>query len=188
MKTMIWFLLVTATTLGAGVASAEESAQSDSSSSKQSQSGDSEGGIDFSLAFTIGEGVYFVNSDVYRGPVSLEVVPSVGWTWFKFDLGLSTTLESVEIGGTDLGEWNFQFRPGARLTPPMVPLYLRVAFPVRIQTDDVAGGMLFGLGADIPLLGVLSLVLEVDSTLDSALNWGDDGVPLELRAGVSFHF
>lgn len=178
MKTTALILTAATIILASGLASAEESGDSSGS----------DGGYQFGVALTIGEGMYFVDHDVYRGPVSLEVVPSLGWSWFKFDLGLSTTFESVKIAGTNVGDWNFTFRPGGRLTPPMIPVYLRVAFPVRIQTDDIAGGMMFGLGADIPIIWKVGLVLEVDSTLDSALNWGGDGVPLDIRVGASIHF
>jgi hypothetical protein len=142
----------------------------------------------FGLALTIGEGMFFIHHDVYRGPVSLEVVPSFGWSWFKFDLGLATTLESVEIAGTDVGHWAFTFRPGGRLTPPMLPLYLRVAFPLMIHRHDFDWGMMVGLGADIRLVGALGLVLEADTAIHHHLNWGRDGMPLEFRAGVSLHF
>ena len=148
----------------------------------------SSNGYTFGLALTIGEGVYFVHKSAYRGPVSLEAVPSFGWSWFKFDLGVSTTLESVRIAGSKLGYWNWTFRPGGRITPPMIPLYLRVAFPLQIQRHDFDYGVMFGVGADIPVFGFLGVVLEIDTTLSKHLSWGGDGVPLEFRAGVSFHF
>jgi hypothetical protein len=161
---------------------------SDSSGS----SSDSEGGPKFALAFTIGAGMVFIrnepNRGVYRGPVSLELVPSIGWSWFKFDLGLSTTLESIKVAGTKVGLWNFTFRPGGRFTPPMIPLYLRVAFPLQIQRHDFDWGLMFGLGADIRVFGPLGIVIEVDTTLTNRLEWGVRGVPLEFRAGVSLHF
>ena len=171
--------VVMAAFLGASAANAEEGAK------EGSEGGN---GGTFGLAFTIGEGVYFLDGDAYRGPVSLELVPSFGWTWFKFDLGLSTTLESVEMAGTNIGHWNFTFRPGARLTPPIIPLYLRFAIPLQFQSDDFDTGMLFGVGVDIPLFGVLGLVLEVDTAVTKNLEWGGRGVPLEFRAGVSFAF
>ena len=37
-----------------------------------------DGGYRFGLAATIGEGMYFIHKDVYRGPVSLEVDPLAG--------------------------------------------------------------------------------------------------------------
>jgi hypothetical protein len=165
--------------LVAGTARAEGGADS---------KGADEGGYVWGVAFTIGEGMYFIDDDVYRGPVSLEVVPSFGWAWFKFDLGLSTTLESIRIGGTNLGYWNFTFRPGGRLTPPMLPLYLRMAIPLQIQRHDFDYGLMFGVGADFPIVGILGIVIEVDTTLSDQLAWGGDGVPLEFRAGVSLHF
>lgn len=175
-----WMVGVIAILFAAGVARAEDASEA---------KGDAESsGYAWGVAFTIGEGMYFIDSDVYRGPVSLEVVPSFGWSWFKFDLGLSTTLESVRIAGTNVGYWNFTFRPGGRLTPPMLPMYLRVAFPLQIQRHDFDYGLMFGVGADIPVVWILGIVLEVDTTLSKDLEWGGSGVPLEFRAGVSLHF
>ena len=180
MKSIILIASVVAILLGAGVARAGEGASSSGSSSFNSYR--------FGLALTIGEGMVFIHKDVYRGPVSLELVPSFGWAWFKFDLGVSTTLESVQIAGTNAGNWNFTFRPGARLTPPFIPLYLRVAFPLQVQRHDFDWGILFGLGADIHLVWILGFVIEIDTTLNKNLGWGSDGVPLEFRAGFSLHF
>jgi len=145
-------------------------------------------GYSFGLAATIGEGMYIIDGDVYRSPVSLEAVPSLGWTWFKFDLGVLTTLESVAIAGSNVGHWNFTFRPGGRLTPPFMPLYLRIAFPLQIQRHDFDWGVLFGVGVDIPLLLILGLVIEVDTALTKNLEWGGEGLPLEFRIGLSLHF
>ena len=142
----------------------------------------------FGLAATIGEGMYIIDGDVYRSPVSLEAVPSLGWSWFKFDLGLLTTLESIKIAGSNVGHWNFTFRPGGRLTPPFMPLYLRVAFPLQIQRHDFDWGVLFGVGVDIPLILILGLVIEIDTALTKNLEWGGEGFPLEFRLGLSLHF
>jgi hypothetical protein len=151
-----------------------------------SQSGSNE--TSFSMALTIGEGMYFIDHDVYRSPVSLELVPSLGWSWFKFDLGLSTTLESVEIAGSDVGHWDLTFRPGGRLTPPFIPLYVRVAFPLKIQQDNFDWGLMFGAGLDIHIIALLGIVFEIDTALTDDLDWGGGGIPLEFRIGISLHF
>jgi hypothetical protein len=145
-------------------------------------------GHEFSLTGTIGDGAYFIDDKVYRGPVSLEVVPSVGWTWFAADFGVSTTLESIKIAGSHVGNWNTTFRPGARFTPPVTPLYLRAAVPLQVQRDNVDYGLMFGVGADFKLLNTIGLVVEADTTLSKDLEWGGKGVPVEFRAGLSFHF
>jgi hypothetical protein len=170
---IMMFVVAVVGTLASGMAMAEEEESS---------------GYNFGLALTIGEGMYFIDDGVSRGPVSLEVVPSFGWAWFKFDLGLSTTLESIRIAGTNVGDWNFTFRPGARLTPPMIPLYLRFAVPLQIQQHDFDWGLMFGVGADIHIFWILGIVLEVDTTLSKNLEWGGRGIPLEFRGGVSLHF
>ena len=181
MKFSMRVLFVIAVTLAAGTARAEEEGSDDTGSA-------SSDGYSFGLQLTIGEGMYFYDGGVYRSPVSLELVPSLGWSWFKFDLGLSATLESVQIESTNVGYWNFTFRPGARLTPPMIPLYLRVAFPLQCQRHDFDWGLMFGAGLDIHLIAILGIVLEIDTALTHDLKWGGDGVPLEFRAGLSFHF
>ena len=176
MKSTARILFLVATTLGANVALADGESQSGSN------------GTSFSLALTIGEGMYFIDGDVYRGPASLEVVPSIGWPWVKLDLGLSTTLESIQIAETSVGYWNFTFRPGGRLTSPILPLYLRIAFPLQFQQDDFDWGVMFGVGVDALVFGNIGVVLEVDTTLSKYLEWGGNGVPLEFRAGLSLHF
>ncbi len=180
MKSTTQILLVVAITLAAHMANAEEESKSDK--------GSGERGYAIGLAATIGEGMYFIDSDVYRSPVTLEVVPSIGWSWLKFDLGLSTTLESVQIAGRNVGYWNFTFRPGARLTPPMIPLYLRVAFPLQIQRHNFDWGVMVGAGLDIHLIALLGIVFEVDTALTQDLEWGGGGIPLEFRIGISLHF
>lgn len=164
--------------LAPGVARAEE----------PSGGGSERSPLAFGLNVTIGEGMYFIDSDVYRGPVSLEIMPALELEWFTIDFGLSTTLESIRIAETDVGNWNFTFRPGIRITPPMFPMYARIALPLELQTDDFDWGVLFGVGADIPLFGMLGLMIEVDTTLSNRLEWGGDGLPLEFRIGISLDF
>lgn len=174
MKTILCALLGVVMTFAAvGAAEAAEESNNDSG---------------FSLNLTIGERVYFLDGDAYRGPVSLEVVPSFGWNWFKFDLGLYATLESIKIEGWNVGYWNFTFRPGGRVTPPGLPLYFRFAFPLQLQRNDFDYGVMFGVGVDFRVTGILGIVLEVDTTLSKYLEWGGDGVPLEFRGGISLHF
>jgi hypothetical protein len=177
MKTTVLVLSVVAITLAASVGPAKAASEFPTT--------DHSG---FGLSITLGEGMYFVNGTVYRQQVSLEVVPSFGWSWFKIDFGLYTVLESLWIPNYNVGYWNFTFRPGGRMTPPMIPLYFRFAFPLQIQRDHFDYGVLLGLGADIPVLPILGIVLEVNTTLTNDLEWGGAGVPLEFRAGVALHF
>jgi hypothetical protein len=180
MRTTAWVLSLVAMTFAAGAASADRHDDSGESSENR--------GSTFSLAFTIGEGMVFYDGDVYRGPVTLELVPSFGWSWFKFDLGLYSTLESIRIEGTNVGYWNFTFRPGGRVTPPFLPLYFRFAFPLQLQRNNFDYGVMFGLGLDIRIVAFFGIVFEIDTTLTKDLEWGGRGVPLEFRGGVSFSF
>jgi hypothetical protein len=180
MKKLASLLIIVAMTLSAALAVADEGSSSKDSSSKS--------GYNWGLDFTIGEGMVFYQGDVYRRPVNLELVPSFGWKWFKFDLGLVVGLESLEVAGTDIGHWAFTFRPGGRLTPPMIPLYLRVAFPLVCQRDNFDFGVMFGLGVDIKVFKILGIIIEVDTSLNDDYSWGGDGVPLEFRVGISLKF
>ncbi|PIV98410.1 MAG: hypothetical protein COW42_14820 [Deltaproteobacteria bacterium CG17_big_fil_post_rev_8_21_14_2_50_63_7] len=175
-NTALALLFALAITFTAGVAAAEEGSDSSSSSS------------DLSLAVTIGESAYFIDGSAYRGPVTLEAVPSIGWSMLEVDLGLCATLESIKVAGTNIGDWNFAFRPGVRVAPPILPLYLRAAIPLQIYENDFDWGFMFGVGAQLPVLPMLALVLEVDTALTKNLEWGGKGVPLEFRAGASISF
>jgi hypothetical protein len=177
MKTTALILTVAAISLTAGVAKAQEQSEPFGWTSSG-----------FELGLTLGEGVYFVDGDAYREQVSFEVVPSFGWEWFRFDLGLLTTFESFHVGDTNLGNWNFTFRPGGKVTPPMIPLYFRFAFPLEFQRHDFNYGVLFGGGVDIRVIPLLGIVFEIDATLTNELEFGRRGVPLEFRLGVNFFF
>jgi len=173
MKNKALILTVAAITLAAGVAESQEYEETSSG---------------FNLALTLGAGMYFVDGDVHREQVSFEVIPSWGWDWFRFDLGLMTTFESFQVADTNLGNWNFTFRPGGRVTPPMIPLYFRFAFPLELQRHDFNYGVLFGGGVDIRVIPLLGIMFEINTTLTSELEFGRRGVPLEFRLGVNFHF
>lgn len=184
MKKLASLLIIVAMTMSAAVAMADEGSEEGSGEQKSERSS----GYNWGLDFTIGEGMVFHDGDVFRGPVNLELVPSFGWKWFKFDLGLLVTLESLEIDGSDIGHWNFTFRPGGRLTPPMIPLYFRVAFPLVLQRDNFDFGVMFGVGVDIKVFKILGIIIEVDTSLNNDYSWGGDYVPLEFRVGLSLKF
>lgn len=139
------------------------------------------------LAVTLGEVLYSIDGDVYRGPLSLELVPSFGGPWLKLDLGLLVTLESIGVADTHAGYRSFTFRPGLRLTPPAIPLYVRAAFPLTFQKDYFDWGLMLGAGVDIRIADAVGLVLEVDTAFTEDLEWGGLALPLEFRGGLSFH-
>ncbi|HPB51814.1 MAG TPA: hypothetical protein PLZ31_11410, partial [Myxococcota bacterium] len=140
MKKLAMLLAVVAITFASGTAKADgndDSAQSGSSSPYH-----------WGLAFTIGEGFYVIDNEVWRGPVSFEVVPSWGWDWFKFDLGLAVTFESLEIADTDVGHWSFSFRPGFRIG---FKFFRPVFGGVSSRADSLTGPMKRrSPGGDIP--------------------------------------
>jgi hypothetical protein len=46
--------------------------------------------------------------------------------------------------------------------------------------------LMLGIGLDFHIAGRLGFVLEADTTFRHDLSWGGDGMPLEVRAGLSF--
>jgi hypothetical protein len=148
--------------------------------------------VDGSLSLSVGESVVFHKGDTLRGPFSLELVPSVGWDWFKFDLGLYLTLEDIESS-----DRNFVIRPGFRITPPMLPLYFRFAVPLQ-TTNQFDAGFLIGIGAEWPAGYPVALFGEVDTfgTWRGRVrgdndergggNW--DTWPLEFKLGIKLNF
>jgi len=139
----------------------------------------------FRLGLAIGEGMSINGGDVSRIPVSLELVPSLGWTWFKFDLGFYITLEDLQAGNVALDK-NLTLRPGCRLSPPIIPLYFRFAVPLQVINFD--WGILLGVGVDFKLLGPLGIFGEINTQLTKNFGWGSNGVPLDFQAGLRVAF
>ena len=149
-----------------------------------------DGGYRFGLAATIGEGMYFIHKDVYRGPVSPgSWIPLAGH-------GSNSTLAYLRR----LRASKSQAQTSATGTSPSAsrlatnsthdsPLYLRVAVPLQIQRHDFdLGPIVWCRRRDIHIVWILGIVLEADTTLSNHLKWGGDGVPLEFRVGLSFHY
>lgn len=88
-------------------------------------------------------------------------------------------------------------RPGIRLSPPVLPLYLRGAIPINVESPapyDVGRGtygLLLGAGITIPLV-LFKVYLEADANFplgggtnapDAFSNWN-----LALAGGLDFRF
>lgn len=111
---------------------------------------------DFQLGFSLGEAVYFVDGGAERGPVSLELTPSLAFEWVKLDLALFAYVEDLAIVGP-----TFALRPGVRITPPFLPVYGRFAIPLHLA-EEFDYGFLLGVGGELGL-DVLALFLEVNT-------------------------
>lgn len=138
--------------------------------------------LDFGIALSVGEGVTFYDGEGYRSPVSIEVLPSISpIPWVKVDLGFFATLEDVRGG-----DRNFVLRPGVRITPPILPVYGRLALPLQ-TTNGFDWGFLVGVGASFGI-SIVSLFAEVDTFLTDDGDWGGTVVPLDFRVGVELSF
>lgn len=138
-------------------------------------------GVDFGFAVSLGEGVRFDDGTARRLPVSIEFLPSIQpIPWIKVDLGFLGTLEDLRHEGRD-----FLLRPGVRVTPPFLPVYLRVAVPLR-TTHSFDWGFLVGAGASIGV-SIISIFGEIDASFTEEGEW-DRSVPLDFRLGVEVYF
>lgn len=103
---------------------------------------------------------------------------------------------SVLIAAVDLTYWTdlddagaaSQLRLGGRITPPVIPLYGRLALGLALDGDtrDVLGtDIIIGAGFEAFALPLFSLVVELDYH-----KWteGSDFHPLELKAGATIGF
>ncbi|HYU16305.1 MAG TPA: hypothetical protein VEL05_09545 [Candidatus Acidoferrum sp.] len=135
------------------------------------------------------------------------VFGAVGWLGYGYIVqdpdneALGPTLElggsfSVPIAAVDLTYWNdldeagdsSQIRLGARLTPPIIPFYGRLAlgFAVDGGTRDLLGtDVVFGAGLSVLSLPLIKLNVELDYHY-----WTDasDIHPLEAKAGIVIGF
>jgi len=127
----------------------------------------------FRLGLTLSEGVMMFDGEPFRGKVGLELLPSLDFRWWKVDLGLALVLEPPVA---------FVLRPGVRFAVSV--FYVRPAFQFLLSPITTTG-MLFGLGAEIPLGRGWALMTEFDvSVWFQALGV----VPLDGRLGVSYGF
>ncbi len=88
-------------------------------------------------------------------------------------------------------------RPGIRLSPPILPLYLRAAIPINIEAPNVYDngrtyGLRLGAGITIPLV-LFKVYLEGD--FDTPLGGGNAGSPgafdtwsFLVNGGLDFRF
>lgn len=130
------------------------------------------------VAITAGEGLLAADNKVRRTHVTLEALGGVRWqkvSWLQFELGIAVAPEGPAM---------VLLRPGVRMYVGRIPVFLRVAGQAMV-TPVVAGGMLVGVGGNVPLGKGFSLPLEVDASLwPSAIR----RVPVEFRAGLAYEF
>lgn len=133
---------------------------------------------------------------------------AVGWLGYGHvfiddvdDTSLGPTLEvggsfSVVIAAIDLTYWTdlddageaSQLRLGGRLTPPIIPIYGRLAFglPLDGETRDALGtDVIIGAGIEALSLPLFTLMIELDYHVWTE---GDGFHPLEAKAGIAIGF
>lgn len=152
-------------------------------------------GGDIDIAYHRADGTHVITDN---WPAGLDAMLSY---WIPGQL-LSIDLEVGEQfylnapagGGTRIGT---VLRPGVRVSPPVLPLYVRGAIPINIENaspyDQISKkyGLLLGAGLTVPFV-LFKLYLEADATFPlgggnstaSAFSDWDLGV----NAGLDFRF
>jgi len=90
------------------------------------------------------------------------------------------------------------FRPGVRLSPPVLPIYLRAALPINLETNCPAGftcsrekvDLRLGAGITIPLV-LFKIYIEGDADFPLSSNGPNSAFSawnLVLNGGLDFRF
>jgi hypothetical protein len=83
----------------------------------------------------------------------------------SFDLELSEQFFLSSSAGTGSGRIGTVVRPGVRISPPVIPLYIRGALPINVETANGERELLdlrLGAGFNIPL-GLFKIYIEADA-------------------------
>ncbi|MFH1529106.1 MAG: hypothetical protein ABIK09_00035 [Pseudomonadota bacterium] len=131
----------------------------------------------FGVATSAGIGMIFVDKDVERSNVDLEILLFYKLSMLKIDLAMRMDMEDIDQ--------KVQLLPGVRLDLPLV--YLRAAIPVNVH-GAFDWGFLVGLGMDYQFMKVIAVFAELDTTIylkdgDPTSHW-----PLEARVGLELTF
>lgn len=155
-------------------------------------------GLDATVAYHDQQGggsTHFITDNF---PLGADVMLSY-WTpgdllSLDLELGEAFFLNPPGTAGKRIGTI---LRPGVRLSPPILPVYLRAAIPISLEAPSPydAGrtyGLRLGAGITIPLV-LFKVYLEGD--FDTPLGGGNTGAPkafdtwnLVLNGGLDFRF
>ncbi len=133
-----------------------------------------------SAAVSLSAGMGFVHYQGKTARTHANIEAGVGLRipslpWLRPDLSLAASVEAP---------WMVLVRPGIRWHAGSWPVFVRTAGQAMLAPVP-AGGVLVGLGADIPILERLALLIEADVSLwPSALSL----VPIEFRVGGGYAF
>ena len=132
---------------------------------------------DFGVAASAGIGAVFMDKEVTRSNVDLEILLFYKLSMLKIDLGMRLDMENIDK--------KVQLLPGVRIDLPIV--YLRGAIPLNVH-GPFDWGFLVGLGVDYQFMKLIGIFAEVDTTIylqdgDPTSHW-----PLEFRAGLELTF
>ena len=135
----------------------------------------------FGVAGSVGTGfVRAGGGEFNRFATNIEIMPFYKIAIVSLDLGIKFNLESLAGQPRDL-----VFRPGARISIPVIPLYGRIAIPLE-ATNDGSYGLLVGLGFNMSL-GPVGVFAEANVNLNSKPSFAET-FPLEIRVGAQFSF
>jgi len=132
---------------------------------------------DVGVAASAGIGALFMDKDVERSHVDLEILLFYKLSMLKVDLGMRMDMEDIDQ--------KVQLLPGVRIDLPFV--YARAAVPVNVH-GPFDWGILAGIGMDFSLLDTIAVFAELDTTVylkdgDPTSHW-----PLEARVGLELTF
>ena len=132
--------------------------------------------VAFHLAFAVAEGGVFLDGDVFRSHVELELNAGLVFLrldWLALVLGAAATVEAPV---------SVILRPGVRFE--LRPVYFRAAAQL-VATPGFQGGVFVGLGAELPFSGSWYGFVEADVSVWPAVI---ELVELQGRLGVRYAF
>jgi hypothetical protein len=146
------------------------------------------------IAYNNGNGVQAITDN---WPLAADLMLSY-WTpgsILSLDLEISEQFIAKDIPPGAGSRYGTVLRPGIRLSPPVIPLYLRAAIPINIEQPDPYKRETFdlrlGAGFNIPLV-LFKIYIEGD--VDFPLGGGDSAPSafsqwnLRLASGLDFQF
>lgn len=128
----------------------------------------------FGIGGSLGTGFYDTPGGITRSATNIELLPHWKISIISIDLGMKFNFEEPR---------DFSFRPGVRISIPVLPIYFRAAIPLTVNNEQ-SYGFLFGAGFSMGV-GPISIFAEADAAFTKGGSWNNG---MEVRAGVLFGF